>query len=250
MVQCLSKLEKDFKGKTANALYNYFNKNKNLANFIDVARQMLVLKGTNPLIRGEVCEVVLEVILKEFIKKNNLESSGWFVERGLILNDKSNPLSDYLTELDLVLFTPKLLYVFECKSYKGEKQLRDKGSLYVKHNKKFDFKLDVYEQNRKHSIALLKYALPHLSNKTSDTKFVKMSMFDFSIGEYEDLRDTKVKNIFPLLDDKTVLSLFRNYNNKVDCWDMRSLKNEISLLSKDKEVLTKEHLKYVKSIKR
>lgn len=240
----------NLKNKTSTALLNYYSENPNLANFINVARKMLVVKGTSPLIRGEICEIVLEIILKEFMNKNKNITKDWILEGGLIINDKNNPTSDYLTEIDRVLFTPRMIYVFECKSYKGEKLLKDKGSLYVKKGNKFSMKLDVFEQNRKHSVALLKYILPSMKNKSSDNKLVKMAMFDFSIGEYTDRREDKFKGIFPLVDDKTVLNLFKGYSSKDECWDMEKLKGIIESLNIDKSKKVNDHLNYVKGIKR
>lgn len=243
-------MSKDVKNKTSTILLDYYKKNRNLRNFIEVSRQMLIQKGTSPLIRGEICEVVLSVILTEFILKNKLNSKGWFISKGLIVNDKYNSCSDYLTEIDLTLFTPKMVYIFECKSYKGSKVLRDKGSLYVKNGTRELFKLDVFEQNRKHSLALLKYLIPYLTNKSSSNKLVKMIMFDFSIGEYEDLRDDKYKKIFPLLNDRTVLRLFDTYSSKDDVWNMRGISSVVDELNSSLSLKTEDHLNYVKSLRR
>lgn len=243
-------MPKDFKGRTAKTLYAYYVKNRDLKKFIQVSRLLLSEKGTNPLIRGEVCEVVLEVILSEFISRNNLRSQGWFLIRGLILGDAVNKTSDYLTELDLTLFTPRMIYVFECKSYRGEKILKDKGSLYVKEKNKEVFKLDVFDQNKKHSMALLKHVIPHLLNRGTSNKLIKMVMFDFSVGEYDDQREPTYKKIFPLMDDKTVLGLFKTYKSKEDCWDVKGLETLMNSLSENKTEKTKQHLTYVKSIKR
>ena len=182
----------DIKNKTSTALVNYYKKTKDFDRLIKVAELMLSENGTNPQIRGEICEVILSLVLYEYIIKHNLLKKGWFYKKGLILNDRNNPTSSYLTEIDLVLFTPRMIYVFECKSYKGKKVLKDKGSLYtIDKNNKEKFKLDVYEQNRKHSLALLKYILPYYTNTGNKQGLIKMVMFNFSKGYFKDLRDDK-----------------------------------------------------------
>lgn len=236
------------KDKTAEALMDYWKANRNLARFLAVAKHMLVSSNSRPEIRGEMCEVVLEILLREFIRKNNLKEKGWFLVRGLILNDPERPNSEYLTELDLTLFTPKLIYAFECKSYKGSKVLKDECSIYLKNKDICKKKFDVYSQHKKHFVCLHKHLHHNLINVDKDTKPYKLVLFDFSDGSLEDLREEKYKKIFPSVNPKTLTTLFSNYNSKRDNWDVKGVRREVLCLLEDKKNKTVDHLKYVTSL--
>ena len=236
------------KDRTAEVLMNYWKENKDLPKFIKVARNILKSSNSNPMIRGELCEVILEVLLREFIKKNNLKKEGWFLVRGLILNDPDNPNSEYLTELDLTLFTPKLIYAFECKSYKGQKMLKDKCTIYLKHGNNYVKKFDVYDQHKKHFVCLHKHLYTNLITVGKDTKPYKLAMFNFSDGDLIDCREDKYKKIFPSLNESTITSLFKNYRDKENFWDINGVRREVVKLLDNKKENTANHLNYVRNL--
>lgn len=239
----------DVKSRTFDAIYNFYKSNNcDSQKTINVARKMLTSKNSSPLIRGELCEAVLTILLQRFIEDNNLKKKGWFISKGMYLKDLDNPDSSYITELDITLFTPRQIYMFECKSYKGAKTLKDECSIYVKRNGKTSLAKDVYDQQFKHFTALLKYVKPFLNNVKSPVAPFKIIYFDFSDGDIKDVREDKYKVRMPLVDENTLYSLFDNYNSIPDYWDIKGIYKVVQIVNKNKNKLDKKHLSYVKSL--
>lgn len=205
---------------------------------------MLKSPKSTPVIRGEICEVVLLVMLEDYIKKNNLEKEGWFLCQGLILKDLENPLSNYLTELDITLFTPKKIYLFECKSYKGDKKFIKECTLVLK-NRKSNKSFDVYSQHIKHYKALYKYLVKFKYPLETKYKPYKIACFNFSEGVVTDERDSKYQNLFPVLDESNLYDLFSTYKSEPVQWDINYVRRVVSILDVSKKTLTDSHLKYV-----
>ena len=143
-------------------------------------------------VHGEICEALLEAILTDYIKKNKL-SNRWFFEKGMVIKDLDSRNKDFYTELDLTLFTPGKVVLFECKSYAGEKKLCDECTI-VRSCGEFD----VYKQNKNHMVVL------NTNIKSCCTSNVagayKLALFNFSIGGLKDLRDEKRKKIMPVIE--------------------------------------------------
>ena len=66
-------------------------------------------------VNGEVCETVLEIGILEFMKRYPKACKEWVLKKGLIVKDIDDPNNGFLTEIDLVLATPQMIYLFECK---------------------------------------------------------------------------------------------------------------------------------------
>lgn len=227
-----------------------FRKGKPLNYFLKVARCMLTEKGTSPQIRGELGECVLLIMLEEFIKKNPSMCKDWILSQGLILADLAKG-GKYLTELDVTLFTPKRVYLFECKSYKGEKVLTDKGFLNTKTSKGgLKPHLDVWDQHFKHFQALLRYISQFLVVPISQVKPCKIIFFDFSQGSLEDRREGKFKKMFPVVDENSLYSIFADYNELPVCWEMSYIRKVVKMLDEHKKTLTKSHRSYVTDLRR
>lgn len=234
----------DTKDKLRDKIYSYYKAN-GYAKTLNVAKSILESENSTGLIRGELCECVLVIFLEEFIKVNKIKD--WIISKGLILRDLENPDSSYLTELDVTLFTPKRIFLFECKSYSGNKILTGKGQIAVKSGKKYNKKIDVYEQHIKHYIALHKY-LKDFKYGRANSKPFKMAMFDFSTSGYVDRRDSNAKGVLPLVTPETVSKLFSNYNKLDVCWDIDYVKEVVKIMENNKEKITSKHLEYVKSL--
>lgn len=239
----------NIKDKTFDSLVRYYNKEKNVKKFIDVCKKMIIAPNSTPQIRGEICESVLFVMLTDFIEKNNLKD--WRISKGLILKDLNSPKdSKFLTELDLTLFTPKCIFSFECKSYKGEKYLDDKGTLYVKSGNRFKKKLDVFQQHYNHFKVLdnnVKCAF-----RPSDSKKFKsyrLLYFDFGDIPTEDRRSSEYKKLFPICNVNNLYSLFLEYSKRPDYWDMNYINKVVDVIEMAKEKNTKLHLEYVTNLK-
>lgn len=236
------------KFKTNAVLMDYYNKVGDVRRTIEVSRAMLKSKNSSADIRGELCETVLVIMLEDFIKKNHLDRAGWFLSKGLILKDLDNPTSDYLTELDITLFTPKKIYMFECKSYKGLKMADKELTLYTKSKNGWSKKFDVYDQHTKHFLALYKYLEPFREKVNTKYKPYKIIAFDFSDGEILDKREDKYKELFPIKNENNLYSIFNTYNNEPVQWDISYVRKVVEKLEENKEVLTREHLEYVTSL--
>lgn len=240
------------KDSTYRTLVKYYKQTKDINRLVTVAQKMLESKNSDPIIRGEICESVLVSMLEDYIEKNNLADKGWFIDKGLILKDMHNVDSEYLTELDVTLFTPKQIYLFECKSYKGTKVAREKCSLYIRTRANGKDKekrmIDVYSQHIKHYKALLKCLAPFMINVNSKSKPFRLVCFDFSEGELIDERTDRDKRIFPILNETNLYSLFNGYNKKAVQWDITSVRKLVNRLDDCKESLTRKHLSYVTSL--
>lgn len=230
-------------------MIKYYNKNKDIDRFILVCREILKNKSSTPEMRGEVCEVVLYIMLNNYIEENNLKD--WRIVKGLILKDVTKEVDhNYFTEVDLTLFTPKCIYSFECKCYKGEKYLSDKGTLYVKRGKKFTKSLDVFDQHLKHFKVLLDNVKVGLDKSVSDNKFksFKLLYFDFSIERTEDRREDKFKSMFPIINESNLIPLFNDYNSRPKYWNMSIVNKVVDIIERNSESNTKKHLDYVTSL--
>ena len=233
------------KNRTEMAIRKYA-KGKSINRVKDVSLEILKSNHSDPIIRGELCECLLVLMLEDFIKKNNLND--WIISKGLILKDLSNPNSPYYTELDVTLFTPKRVYLFECKSYRGKKKLDDKCTLYVKSQDKWFKRVDVFSQHIKHYKALYRYIKAFRLKSDDEVKPVKIAMFDFSIEDVKDVREEKYKRLMPVLNERTLLNLFEDYNSLPNQWDIKYVRKVVEKLESYKEGLTTRHLKYVTNL--
>lgn len=186
-------------------------------------------------VHGEICETVLEVLILEYIKRFNKKD--WYLSKSLIL---PIPGTSHTTELDLVLFTPQTIFVFECKCYGGNKRVTDKCLI----NRDRYAPFDVFKQNFNHLKWLNHYCSPY-ERQSRDTIPYTISYFRFDNGTLVDLRKKEDKEIFPITEVDTLYALIAERTNvKGKSWDMRLI-NEIKKLEKNRSKLAKSHLKQV-----
>lgn len=190
-------------------------------------------------VNGEICESVLEVMIRDYMKKH--EYTDWYISTGLVIQDPDNP--GYLTELDVTVFTPKRVYMFECKSYGGDKRVIHKGTIAVKNRK-----TDVFDQHLKHLNLLNKNIERCIVKRYENISPYRLALFSFSLGGIDDQREDKFKRKFPVLTYKNVLDIFDNYDDLPVQWNMNAVKRIIGVFEKHSEKLTKKHLAFVKSI--
>lgn len=236
-----------YKDRTSKAIKEVYNKHgKEVA--LSVAIKALQSKDykdnreMNIELNGELCECILEIIIRDFIKKNPTHTKNWIIVRGLILKDKNNPSSNFLTEIDLILFTPSKLYAFECKSYKGDKTLTKHGTLTSP-----KYSVDVYKQSKVHESAILS---TFGSFKTlADGIALQNVLFEFSLGNLEDNRLKVHKNELLYCNIHNVSKLLEIASlDNVIRWDMKYVKKAVDLIIPRLEVLREKHLQYVKSL--
>lgn len=248
MVCYLSKVNHEqIKDNTQKILLDYYNKVKDVNAVIVVARAMLKSKNSNPMLRGELAETILSLMIRDYVIKNNLED--WILSKGLILKDLDNPDSNYSTELDVTVFTPNKVLLFECKSYKGEKIIKDPGELWIKNRKTGREKLaiNVYDQHMKHYKVLYKY-IRKFKIGLQKTKPFSIAFFNFSDGECRDERSRDYKNLFPVVDETNLYKYLDAVVGKEKYWDMKYIRKVVKILNETKRSLSSAHIKYVSNL--
>jgi len=185
-------------------------------------------------VNGEVCEVVLECLIVDYTLRNKEKCKDWLLYKGLILKERGHLSDSFSTELDLTLVTPQCIYLFECKSYKGNNTLTGKG---VYKN------TDVYKQNMLHLKTLDTLAKPFVVK--GNLPVYKIALFVFSDGKVEDKRTVDARTLMPLLSLNNWESVLCKDDRVV--WDMRNLAKLFDKLEKQSEKLYYEHLNYVKN---
>ena len=197
-------------------------------------------------VHGEICESVLEILIIDFINEFHLESKGWFYKTGLILKDVNNPGNGYFTELDLTVFSPQKIFAYECKSYGGDKKITDKCTIRKKKGGTFD----VFDQHLKHFNVLADNLAPfRIANpKTAGKPSYQLALFDFALGETEDIREAKDKLLMPCLNETNATEIMKLAFDKPVMWSIKHVKSAVEIIAKNTEKNTAEHLKYVQAL--
>lgn len=191
-------------------------------------------------VHGEICEALLEAMLLDYIAENKLQNK-WFIEKGMVVKDIDSNNSSFLTELDLTLFTPGRVILFECKSYAGEKRLVGECTISRKGGK-----FDVYKQHRNHMKVLDTNIRSCYNGKPG--RAYKMVLFNFSIGTLKDAREEKWRKIMPVLGTESLNQFLDMVKQQPEVWDIRKLKKICDIIMQKNDALRKKHLKYVTSL--
>lgn len=234
--------------KYLNLVYNKYGYKQ----MCKVARIMLVSKKYKDDIQfrnevhGEICESVLQCGIHEFMKQHPNETKDWKLEKGLILKDPENKLSDFKTEVDITLFTPFKILTFECKCYSGNKTLTDKCTIVRKSVKPYD----VYKQHKIHYTVLFENFKKFRLDNEATNKYspIQIAFFDFSLGSLEDKREPRWQKLMPAVSYDTLDELLESYIDKPICWKMNYVCKALTVINKHKEVNRQEHLDYVKQL--
>lgn len=198
-------------------------------------------------LHGEICETVLELKLLEIARKYPKATQGWSYNKSLVLKDRFSFNSDFYTEIDLVLFTSACIYLFECKSYSGDKQLVGNGTL--KRTMKTSYKnqvntCDIYKQSKLHLDTITpwveEFVLP------GKLPFIQMCIFDFSLGTLSDKRTNAAKLELPCLKEATITDFILASTDAV--WDLNALRSVSEKLGIFSAKVRDKHLAYVKKL--
>lgn len=191
--------------------------------------------------RGELAEVVCEYTIKEFVAQHGIKN--WSTYRGLILNDPTRPNSNFSTEMDVVLLTPVVVCVIECKSYFGDKTLVDKCSIKTKSRVK-----DVYSQNVMHTEVFLKNFKNSLRVSTGCVKSV---LFSFAHGKLTDNRTLNDRGIMPCITEENLVNFLMSVKavSREPAWDYTRLVSDVYKASENPVVSIEEHIEYVNSLR-
>lgn len=174
-------------------------------------------KTLAPQIRGEIVEIILEVKIMDFARRNNLD---WFLIKSLTI-DRTDHKARKTTELDLTLFTPTHTILFEVKSRKGKYKLVDECNLLADG---FGYSSNIYKQNIMH-LDNLRHFLGDAILTLQKEKPFKIVLFLDDICNCTDLRTVEAKKKYPLITMNNIdkfLQQEMTYKSKV--WDMNKLK--------------------------
>lgn len=235
-----------YKKGTRDSILKYYDKNGKDAT-IKLCRNMLLSskhkdnKVFHTHVHGEICETVLEVLILDYMRCNQEQTKDWIMKKGLILKD---PCADnrYYTELDITVFTPEMIYAFECKSYGGDKKIKD----VCKIQKSSGGGYDVFKQHYRH-LQVLHSNIGAFKRCNSNEKVSQLILFDFSTGVTEDVRKLKNKLLIPCLSENNVTNIFNLSKTKRQVWDMEYVRKAIDIITtKDN---SKNHLEYVRGVR-
>lgn len=191
-------------------------------------------------VKGELSEAVLEVVCVHLQKL--LPQS--ILLKGLCISKKTDPL--VTTEMDLVLFTPFCLYMFECKSYSGSKILKDACTLVGSHEQ------NIYAQNRMHFDLLFQYISPFMLRRDKyppGNPPVKLILFELSSGDIEDRRESKYQKLYPCITLDTICDWIQDEFSKerVVLYDLPRLAPVLEELDQKSAETFKRHVKRLQS---
>lgn len=195
---------------------------------------------------GELCETVLECKIKDYIKKNNL--TDWFYVKGFYMRDIETQNTDFLTEIDLVLFTPEKIIIWECKSYKGDKIIVGQGDL-----KRIGRPgMNVFEQQKLHGDVFLK-TFNVFRDKGKDEvprrDCFQLAVFSFAEGTLTDKRKPEHKLVMPFLEEPDLDGFLDKGRKGKKTWNMVNVRRAADfIVSKGKtNNYGDKHLDFVKS---
>lgn len=185
---------------------------------------------------GEICEAILEIIVVDWVKRSGVDAR---YVRSLVIPDTKGKNKEFLTEIDMVIFTPWCVYCIECKNYGGDKQLVDDGLLIGANG----VKCDVFKQNSMHL-----EVLHNLIGGLSASPMYQMLLFNFSNGSIDDKRVKSAKSRLPLVDENTLLSIVARGGSSN--WDMVGVDRVIPILEKYSDANRDRHLQYVQGVRK
>ena len=242
-----------YKDNTNEVLLEYYKEN-GFQKTVAVAKSMYNVNLKNTVknfktdMNGEVCETVLEIGILEFMKRYPQACKDWVLKKGLIVRDINDPNNGFFTEIDLVLATPQMIYLFECKSYTGKKILTNECT--IKTPKRT---FDVYKQNFLHAKTFLAQFTPYRCNKSSKVFPIQLALFSLAKGEIVDKRTDINKTLMPLIEIENLFSfLAKNIptstNSVPTLWKMNYVKRALDIISNKSDEYRSKHLKYVKTL--
>lgn len=197
-------------------------------------------KGMDPnvrnILKGECAEILITARIKDMQENTDVET---FSVKGLCFTKLG---SDYTTELDLTLFTPRRIYLFECKSYNGKKTLTREGYLKGRFSE-----IDVYAQSKLHAEFLWsRIGQCHIGKVNKSDPAFQMILMDVSDGVCEDLREPKYRRVLQYLNVDTLDNWFRGVEKEIQTgtaqWDIMRLYDVVGELHKNSAKMFQKHL--------
>ncbi len=186
-------------------------------------------------LRGECCEILLELQIREFAKQRNLP---WILSKGLTFQRRDHR-KDKTTELDLTLFTPSRVFLFESKFRKGKIKLIDECKIIPDYGNV----TDVYKQNMMHLDNLRYYLAPAILSMEKGKPFSIVLYVD-EISRVTDAREAKYKSLIPLVGSENILEYLNKIANlKTKVWDIKKLARIVKDMDAVSDKLFEDHVK-------
>lgn len=191
-------------------------------------------------IRGECTEILLELQIREYARTHKLN---WILSKGLTLK-RLDYKKGKTTELDLTLFTPSKIILFESKYRSGKFSLLDECNLVP--TGQFGYPSNVYKQNILHLDNLRRY-LASAVKKLKVGKPFSICLYMSDIDKVRDLREDKYKSLVPLLGPNNITKyLDSKAKEKAEVWDMKKVKSLIQSLDAESSDNFKKHMKDIR----
>lgn len=192
--------------------------------------------------RGELAEVLLEVLLRDIGGILNEEGYKYQLIKNLAMIKRGKNGKLYSSEIDVCFCTEFKCYLFECKSYKGEKTLT--GECMLNGFKKmdiagqskmhFDFFKEIFDECR----------LKYVGGRGNLPKPYKLVFFEFSDKGVTDKRKREDKDRIPLLTYSNFYEFFLDeLKNKDKQWDLVKLEKNMKKLDSKRDLIMDYHVK-------
>jgi hypothetical protein len=164
--------------------------------FIDTAVRLKKIEGLSGddfnLAKGLIAELVLECSIKEWQKQTG--TMEWNYTRELYIPHRNGK---GITEIDVILYSPYTIVVFEVKSYSGRKIVTEACTIRTSRVH------DLFAQNGLHIESLMKQIEPLCLSKIGAVKSV---YFNFSLGDVVDERTLRNKQLIPIVDETNIFA--------------------------------------------
>lgn len=209
---------------------------------VDLISELEKKHGENyNVLRGELAEVLLEALLRDLCDIFDKYSVKYELIKNLAMIKRGANGKLYSSEIDVCLCTEYRCYLFEVKSYKGEKTLTNECLLHGFSD------MNIYEQSKMH-LDFFKEIFDDCRYKFAEgrknipTPF-KLLFFEFSQHGVRDLRSKEWKERVNLIDYKNFYEFFIDeLDNKPVQWDLDKLRVTLKKLNDNRDTIMKYHL--------
>jgi len=191
------------------------------AKFIDTAVKLKTIEGLSSedfgTAKGLIAEIVLSVSIEEWQKQTAVKD--WHYTREFYIQHRKGSGT---TEIDIILYSPYTIVVFEVKSYSGKKILKDTCTIHTKRVH------DLFAQNGLHIESLFKILEPLNLSKIGA---IKSAYFNFSSGDVEDTRSPRCKQLIPVIDENNIFTFLEAMRTQCTkyTWDKKVVQKSSAL---------------------
>lgn len=185
------------------AIYN----TKGLPAFLEACKEVVTTskfrgEDVSPAERGGVCELVLQRILQTYFKVSGVQGSFY---RSVVLKDQTGrgTYTGRYNEIDGVIVSPGYIMAVECKSYRGNMRLIDRGTLTDGKSRT----IDLYAQSLSHKSILTAYAKQlALPDRRAGLPVLYIG-FLYAESKVRDDRTEAAKREFPIITQSELMAL-------------------------------------------